>query len=329
MAKNITLRVLKIIGIILAVILALYAILTAIRYISLSEFYSTAESRINMPGLSDGFIPQGLDSYNEGFLMSGYMQDKSASRLYYVDENGRADRIDLKKANGDDFTGHAGGVAHRGDYIYVGGSKGLYVFGLQDAFDGDGIAKQVGFFPVGLNAAWVQVEGDYIYCGSFWNEPDYKTDEWQHITTPSGDRNNSMILAFELDSTAELGIKTGAKAAFSTEWRVQGAILTEDYAVLSTSLGFNTSVFYFHKIDYTYSGTVKVGGEGEEIPLYYLDSKTLTYKVNSIPMAEEIVLVGDRIYIANESASTKFILGNFNEGYKFYSFKLKDEYIGK
>lgn len=329
MVKKIALGTLKVLGIILALILIIYGILTAVRYISLGEFYSTATSKVNMPALAEGFIPQGLDKYGDGFLMSGYMQDKSASRLYYVTEDGRADRIDLKKANGSDFTGHAGGVAHAGDYIYVGGSKGLYVFGLEDALDGDGEAKQIGFFPVGLNAAWVQVAGDYIYCGSFWDEPDYTTDEWQHITTPSGDKNNSMILIFSLDGEAELGIKEGALAAISTEWRVQGAILTEDYAVLSTSLGLNTSVFYFHKIDYSYSGTVKVGGEGEDIPLYYLDSKTLTYKLTSIPMAEEIVLHNGRIYVSNESASTKYIFGNLNEGYKFYSFEVKDEYLGK
>ncbi len=295
-----------------------------------SEFYSTAESEGEIPGLYDGFVMQGLDSYGDVFLVSGYMADKSASRIYYVN-GGTAKHTALKKADGTDFKGHAGGIAHSGDYLYVGGSGGVYVFSLSDVTDGDGTATQIGFFEMLLNAAWCEVSDGYLIAGSFWYEPDYTTADWQHITTPAGDKNYSMMTVFRLDSEAEFGISPTPVCAISTKMKVQGAAFTEDGIILSTSLGLSPSELQFHAISSISTDEITVPAEAGEhtLPLYYLDSSTKTHVISAPPMAEEIVVRDGRIYVMNESASAKYIFGRFLGMEAFYSIEYRDEYFKK
>ncbi len=320
--------VLKVILIGIPVLFLLYIAIGIGTSITYNEFFNGVESHGNMPGITDGFVQQGLDSYEDGFFVSGYMMNKSASRVYYIDGEGGTPKVtQLKKADGEDFTGHAGGVAHSGDYLYIAGSKGLYVFKLSDFTGGGGEARQIGFFPTGLNAAWVSVYDGYIFTGSFWEEPDYTTADWQHVTTPLGEENHSMITVFRLDQYAEFGIAEGAVAAISTKGRVQGAAFTNRGIVLSTSLGLNSSVFYFHTVRSETDYEICIEGNGDPVPLYYLDNNTLRKEISSIPMAEEIEIVDGRLYVANESASLKYIFGLLISGNRFYSIPIKDEYF--
>lgn len=323
----------RVLLILLLVVLIFIATANVVKRVMNSEFYATAESKIDMPGLSEGFIPQGLDYYNGGFFVAGYMADDSASRVYYVKESGEVSYVELKKANGDDFTGHCGGVAHHGDYFYVGGSGGLYVFGFADIIDGDGVASQIGKFEAGMTASWVSVYDGAIYIGTFADGDAYTAKDWQSCKTPAGDENPSLMAKFLFDDESDTyGIKSTPECAWSMRNWVQGAAITSDGIILSTSSGINSSVFYFYEHDDTYVGEVMFGGEGENavtIPLYYLDSRTLTYQISAIPMAEEIEVVGNRLYIANESASTKYMFGILIGGESFYSIELKDRYYGK
>lgn len=303
------------------------AALNIAKQIAYREFFSTAESNADMPGLMDGFIPQGLENYADGFIMSGYMNNKGPSRIYILDGEGKYTAVELYKANGDSFTGHAGGIAVSDGYVYVGGSNGLYVFSEADVSDGDGRASQIGFFDAGLTCAWVQVYGDYVIAGSFYEEPDYTTESWQHVTTPSGEEHKSMMLVFNRDPEADLGIDLTPVCALSVRNKVQGAAFTEEGVILSTSLGLGSSVLYFYKPDVSNASSIRVGGEGDEIPLLYLDSTTLTYEMKLPPMAEEIAIRDGRVYVSNESACLKYYFGLLNGGWRFYSFQLKDEYF--
>ena len=220
---------------IVMLLMLLIAVLNIAKQIAYREFFSTAESNVNMPGLGEGFIPQGLENYGDGFIMSGYMNSNKASRLYILDRELNYTAVELFKANGDPFTGHAGGVAAIDGYVYVGGSKGLYVFSESDMNDGDGKAAQIGFFEAGLSCAWVQLYDGYVIVVSFYDEPGHTTDPWQHVTTPSGDEHKSMILIFERDSGALYGINPAPVCALSVRNRVQGAAFTSDGVILSTS----------------------------------------------------------------------------------------------
>lgn len=308
----------------------LVALINAGKYIVFSEFYSTAESAGETPGLDDGFVMQGLDSYNGGFLVSGYMADKSASRIYYINR-GVSEYTSLQKEDGTDFKGHSGGIAHSGDFLYVGGSGGVYVFSISDITDGDGVAKQIGFFDTLLNAAWCEVSDGYLIAGSFWYEPNYTTADWQHVTTPGGDENHSMMTVFKLNDRAEFGVNPTPVCAISTKMKVQGAAFTSDGVIISTSLGLSFSRLEFHAFNEEVwdERLIPSGEDGYIVKTYYLDSSTKTYEISAPPMAEEIVVRDGRIYIMNESASAKYIFGRLLGMEAFYSIEYKTGYFEK
>lgn len=329
-------RVLAMIIVALLILVALAALLLNIAgVVFYSEFYSTSVTKTNIPGLLEGFVPQGLDYVDGGFIVAGYMTDDSASRLYYVKEDGTAPvRTVLKKANGKDFTGHCGGVAHYGDYFYVGGSGGLSVFSLSDIMDGDGEATQIGRFEAGMTASWVYVYKDYIYIGRFIDGGQYEASDWQSNVTPAGDENPSVMARFRLNGDADTyGIASTPECAYSITHWVQGGALCDDGIILSTSSGINTSKFYFYTWDTERVTSIEYGDEdwggSVTIPLYHLDTENLTYTLKAPPMAEEIEIVDGRVYISNESACMKYFFGWLVGGQSFYSFELKDEYFGK
>lgn len=317
---------------VVAIVALLLNIAGAVFY---SEFYSTAVTKTNMPGLLEGFVPQGLDYVDDGFIIAGYMTDDSASRLYYVKDDGTAPVVTvLKNENGKAFTGHCGGVAHYDDYFYIGGSGGLYVFRLSDIMDGDGEATQIGKFEAGMTASSVYVYGDYIYIGRFVDGGQYEASDWQSNTTPAGDENPSVMARFRLNGGADTyGVASTPECAYSITHWVQGVAVNDDGVILSTSSGINTSKFYFYKWNTESVTSIEYGDEDWEnsvtIPLYHLDTTNLTYTLKAVPMAEEIEIVDGRVYISNESACMKYFFGWLVGGQSFYSFELKDEYFGK
>ena len=335
MKKLLKLLIKLVLGILIIVVILAIALNVA-GAISYSEFYSTASAKEPMPGLADGFVPQGLDRIDGGFIVAGYMNDDSASRLYYLEDGADAPTvITLRKENGKDFTGHCGGVAHYGDYFYIGGSGGLYIFSLSDITDGDGEAKQIGKFEAGMTASWVYVYDGYVYIGKFVDGGQYEASDWQSNTTPAGDENPSVMARFRLTGAQDtFGISNIPDCAYSMTHWVQGAAVNEDGIILSTSSGINTSRFYFYAWDKIGDATsIEYGDEGftagGTIPLYHLDSESLTYTLKAIPMAEEIEIFDGRVYVANESACMKYFFGWLVGGQKFYSFELKSEYFGK
>lgn len=95
--------------------------------------FKSFEKGIEIPGLKDGAIPQGMGSCKANyevkttgddgvvnttnkvqtyFFVSAYMNDKSPSRIYVTGEDtGYVGYVTLKTESGEDFYGHCGGVA--------------------------------------------------------------------------------------------------------------------------------------------------------------------------------------------------------------------------
>ena len=85
-----------------------------------SDYYKASEKGFEIPGLNDGFVPQGLDYDGQGyFWTTGYMNDGSASPVYIVEkESGALQKtLRLAKEDGSDYTGHAGGIAVTPDFV--------------------------------------------------------------------------------------------------------------------------------------------------------------------------------------------------------------------
>lgn len=313
---------------ILSVLLAVTVLLVGIRIgekLAFIPFYTNADEEFTTPGMSKGFVGQGLDYISEenAFLSCGYnAKNGQPSSVYYIDSTGKSRETLLKNADGSAYTGHTGGIAHYGDYVYITGASGCDVFNLSDFIQGKSEVKKIGEInsPEGHDPAFVVVNGDKLYEGSFYRQGNYETPENERITTPSGDDNKAIIYVYQLGGSENFGVSATPVEAYSTCGLVQGLTFTENEIVLSCSWGLSPSHLYFYNLANLQQGQLTVGTE--QIPLKYLDSSALAKSVTAPPMSEEIVYKDGKIYIMNESASNKYIFGKFMSGLKIYSYKV-------
>lgn len=313
-----------IVCIILLSVTVILAGVNAVFHLIYRDFYKNAERDFLIPGLNSGFVPQGFDDLGERMLVSGYMKNEKPSRIYVLDSDGKKkNTVELYYEDGKPYTTHSGGVDVWGDFVYVSGDAFVEVFSLSDVLDGDGKASVTGVFNPGLDAAWCTVMNGYVLMGSFANSgsKDYPPDPCEIFTTPTGEKNVSLIKVFKLDESYPLGISPNAAAAFSSGEKVQGLAFTDaGHVILSKSYGLASSVLEFHKIDTERRGSC-LDGE-REIPLFYFDSATLERSVKAPPMSEELIVKDGYVYIMNESACNKYIFGKFIGQYRCHKYKL-------
>ncbi len=291
---------------------------------SVSDYYKASEKSFVIPDSDDGFVAQGI-AYDDRlgcFFVTGYMNDKSASPINLVcKENAKFYKsVSMKNEDGTDFSGHAGGIAVYGDYVYVAGGSDrcLYVFSYDDirnAIDGASI-KAKGKFRLKsendyINAAFTTVYDGKILIGEFYREQNYKTNESHHIAV-SGGTNRALAVAFEFDETAEFGISPEPVEAFSLPDQAQGMCFDGGNVYVSTSYGMAFSHIYNYAIPSATSETVSI--LGQEVKTYFLDEKALVSDRKIAPMSEEIEIVDGKLYVMCESASNKYIFGKFTGG---------------
>ena len=111
---------LMVLATVLAVIILVIGGLNIAKFVIYKDYYSIETSICKNPGLNDGFVCQGV-TVNEKqgvFLVSGYMKDHSASRIYVTNLENESYYVSLKQGE-EVFTGHCGGIATSGEYVYV------------------------------------------------------------------------------------------------------------------------------------------------------------------------------------------------------------------
>jgi hypothetical protein len=326
--KNKILRVTaRTIAVILAIVLFLLFAVYFGEKLFFARFFLDADAEMKTPGLSDGYVPQGFDYVLEKsvFLTSGYMKDGSASRVYVISEESRKIMffVELKNEDGSDHTGHTGGIAYYGNYVYIPNSDGCDIFLMSDLFDGDTKLTKCGEIKTGNDPAYCKVFDGKLYAGAFYYpEGGYHTPDDHQFTTPSGDKNSAIITVFELDKATGNVKSPTPVGVISTTDKVQGMTMTDKgNIILSTSWGLTISHLYEYNINIASTGEFDFNGT--KVPLTYLDSKCLVRDIKAPPMAEEIIYMPDgEVYIMNESACTKYIFGNFTSGRRVYSYEL-------
>ncbi len=317
-------------GIVAAVLIVLIGARGYFR-IPVASYYRNSEKTFVIPGLSEGMIVQGLDydSAWDSFLISAYRTDGGASQLSVVS---RADgeevkRLRLADAQGRDFTGHVGGVALAGDYIYVADEQGLMVYdrrAVEEAASGDKVSA-LGVFATrseedALEAAFVYTHEGLLYVGEFYREENYPTPESHHLETASGEENPAVILTYRLDAESPFGISPAPERVYSIPGLVQGMCMDADGRILlSTSYGPAFSHLSIYE-------TPEQQGEltvlGYSLPCYILDEDCLVQQIKLPPMAEEIVCVDGKVYTMCEAATDKYIFGKFTSARYCYATEL-------
>ena len=318
--------------IILSVLLGLSILLGGfIGYFKLSvkEYYDNSERAFEIPGLSTSFVPQGFcyDDKEEFFLIGGYMTDKSASTIYTIDkDSGKAiNSVRLYKDEDTIYNGHCSGIAFFEKYFYLsdGSDKCIYVFdytALKNCADGEKLVS-IGTFSTGnVRPSCITVSGSgssaKLIVAEFYNPGDYETEDSHKITTPAGDKNTALAVQFSLtkySNKSTFCIDKEPTRVYSLPSQVQGLVLSGNNMFLSTSYGLAFSEILVYDVPKSSKGKIDILGY-KDVDLYHLDSASLTTSIKAPPMSEEIVVLDNKLYINNESASNKYIFGKFTGG---------------
>lgn len=300
-----------------------------------SSYYKASEKAFVIPGLMDNMVPQGFDyiSSVDTYLICGYQKDGSPSRVYRVDRKSGKDSgyVVMGDENGNGIKPHAGGLASHGEYLFVAGDEDacINVYSLNDvlsAKSGDTVKKlgsfSTKFFGDKINVAWICFAEDRMIVGEFYRDPNYMTDKSHWITTKTGEENRAVAWAYKFssDENSSFGISNIPFEMYSMPGLVQGMTVKDGKIWISQSYGTAKSTIRCYDISgsepVAFNGKIHSGVAEPDIilPIYAFDSSTQVSAFDAPPMAEEIVFVNGRLLIMSESASLKYIFGNFIGG---------------
>ncbi len=314
----------KVVLIILSAIIALFGLtilsLSIAKRIVYSDYMQNKEVACKIPDLSGGYVPQGV-CYVDGkdaYVLSGYNEDYLA--LYVVYEDKYVEIISVEE-NGERTESHGGGVAVAGEYLYIANSSSVLVYELDEilaAADGDEVtvADEIN---IAAKASCVYTDDTHIYFAEFYDGNTYKTDESHAYTTPAGDEHHALVVAYELEAFGEFDNENPAYFISVTD-KVQGFVKYGDTYIVSTSWGLSSSHLKFYDGVKDSGKTMTVNEK--EVPLYYLDSTSMTNDVLMPAFSEDLDVVDGRVIVSFESACNKYVVGKFFFANKVISYPI-------
>lgn len=284
----------------LCMLLLLWGGLNITKPLIYRDYYTSKTDICKNPGLGDGFICQGIAASEERDLLfvSGYMTDKSASRVYVTDLESRSHFVTLTQ-DGKDYTGHVGGVAAAGDSLYIASDGRIYTVSLSVLLETEaGASVEIGDGTEVNNAAsYVSTDGEYLYVGEFHNGKKYVTE---HPYETADGLYHAIVTRYRLDNL------TSPDRVYAVRDKVQGVCFTPNGQILlSTSYGPASSVYYVYRESEASASGLTLDGA----PVYYLDR--LEREFTGPAMSEDLEWYDGRVITLTESASNKYIFGKF------------------
>lgn len=281
-------------------IVLLWGGLNLVKYAIYPTYYATKTDVCDNPGLNEGFVCQGvtMDEISGQLFVSGYMKDKTASRIYITDTASHARFVTLMR-DGKAFKGHAGGIAVHADTVYVVSGRKIYRMDRQTLLNArPGEAVELGE-GVAINNAgsFIFADDTYVYVGEYNDGDAYQTNH--PFATPTG-TNYAILSRYTHENLS------APDRIYSIRNVVQGMCMTDDgQMVLSTSCGLQDSVFCFYNADAAVDSGLTLDGA----PVYYLPP--CTREIRGPAMAEGLDFTDGKVITLFESASDKYIFGKF------------------
>ena len=302
--KNIMKRIgkiaLTVLGSILALVLLVLGGLNVAKFAIYADYYGMKTDVCINPGLGDDFTCQGIctNEDTKQFLISGYMKDHSASRIYVTNTDNQSYYVTLTK-DGKAYMGHLGGIALYGDRVYLSDNHSLLLLSLQSLLTAsNGSSVEIDEeIPVNNNADFVYADEQYVYVGEFHNGVQYVADH--PYETPDGTQH-AIVSRYTHDDL------TTPDRIYSICNKVQGICFTPDgKVVMSTSYGLTDSYYYV----YNEKEAIDSGKTLDGVPVYYFTN--CQKEVKGPAMSEGLDWYEGRVITLTESASNKYIFGKF------------------
>ena len=327
---------------VLSIALLAFTVLHIAKYVIYPDYYREGEVVAKIPGLNNGFRPQGVfyDEESGAYLYSGSKGEHAA--LYVVDKSGNEKALTpLYRDTDERSIGRGGAIVRVGDYVYVCDNENqnnsingiLYIFRYKDimnAKDGTTVLC-IGKQDTDCAMSAMFTDGNYLYVGEFYNPgTNYSTHKTHRYVTPEGDEQNAMLFAYKLNAdgtllTTELpdGEETEQVLypafALSLPDHVTGFAVKNGVVMLTRGIEWQYSSLEYYYTWCETADTVKVSGI--EIPIRYLDSDDYIKSVKLPMCARNVTLTEDgRVAVVFESASKRYIVGKFFFAYNLVAF---------
>ena len=283
---------------------------------SFPGFKAIAKEEFKIPGLETKFTPQGMayDSQTGKFLISGYFKNQDASRIYVIDkETGKTEKyVTLTTPEGEEYIGHAGGIAVYDNTGWIAGDKTLNRFSLSDLYsaENEGSIDIIDTLETPNGADFVTVYEGNLIIGEFYREKNYPTDQSHHLTTSNGETNRALALAYKINENENHALDSITPIyGISMTDLVQGMAFTSSgNIILSTSYSLPNSklLVYVNPLNGEPQTSVEI--DGHNINVYMLDNSNLNKTIEAPCMSEEIVAVDGRIYVLFENNCSQYRL---------------------
>lgn len=274
------------------------------------------EMPFEVPGLQDGFIPQGICYVEklEMFAISGYMPDDESgnaqySRIYLVNPKTQESKMFII----DKFTGHAGGIASNDNDIWLssGGSSTsngkIYHF-TADMFagkSGSSISYD-GYFSVPVKGSVLYCDGEKLWVAEFYNndKDSNKVNKDHHYST-----NHAWSCGYNLPIDVDYSAKENKApdVILSIPDKVQGMSVTDDNEVVfSTSYGRrnNSKLHIFEPFTNWDTNTVNVFDS--DVTLYVAKRKNRVIRFKMPTLMEGIDYHDGKLYVVFESGAETY-----------------------
>lgn len=292
--------------------------------LQLRDFYENSEEDFIIPGLKEGFVPQGIfyEAENDIFLLSGYYKGKAQpSRVIVVDGEGNFIKsVGCISKKGNYAYGHFGGVAVYKDHVYVATTGVTHVLSLDEilkAGDEDFVLIQ-GELYTDVTCSYVNVQNGVLYIGEFTDKTAEDKKTATNIYKNGFEKYYSRCNAFILSENGKFGIKNDKidsennmtpDFAFTTPFKVQGMCVMPGGRLVFTASATaitNSHVYLYEDVTKGEADEI-ISVNGSDVPLYYCEKADLidTYRVPTY--LEEVTLYPDgSVYIITESAAAPY-----------------------
>lgn len=280
--------------------------------------YSDYTELCAIPETENGYVPQGycLSEDGESHIISYYHADKASVLVFVNVETGAKEKLVLlKTSKGNDFTGHAGGIAQENGWLYVCHGNKIYRIATSDIEStADGGEVTLGeSVQTDVKCSYINSDGEYLYAGEFYTfdfDGAYDTDTSHHTSVSISERSYSRCNAYKLSDfeAAFDGGELVPEFVLTTPNRVQGfARLADGSFVLSTSYGRDNDSFMLVYDDVTKGeADAELDFGGESVPLYYLNISRKTATLREPPMLEGVDANGNEVIGIFESGAIKY-----------------------
>lgn len=275
-----------------------------------------------IPGLTQQLVPQGMACFAEEDLMiiSCYMSDGSAGALSVVDmETGLLQKV-LYLYNGDNtpHTGHLGGLAASKEHLWIASDPGIYPLARSVVTEAEDNARILlpSALPTETNAMFATSTDGVLWIGEFTrSDGNYPTDPSHHVAGRDGKTNSGWLGGYALEEATDLtsssfspSDKLQPDVILSIPFDVQGAVIHEDYILLSTSYGRknNSRLLVYENPLKQLPHTSAELASGKSVGIWFLDDLNFKAQISLPPMSEALVWYEQSIAVLFESAAEHY-----------------------